>query len=119
MKTQHTPGPWECGQHTGKPKDKNLGLGWYVNAKDNGSTRVADCYGYPHASHNARLISSAPDMLRIMTVLGDYAAIGGRLPNCSALMPDSDETIGSAIRDVLAKINGPAFNCGSAAGSKA
>lgn len=54
----------------------------------------------------AELCQAAPGLLRIMTVLGDWVAIGGRLPHSSALMPDSDETIGGAIRDVLAKIDG-------------
>lgn len=79
MKTQHTPAPWDI-----FPKEETLEIGNYgVNAplvRLSATIPTNDWEGWA----NARLISSAPDLLSALEfLLADYIAIDGHVLNAS------------------------------------
>jgi hypothetical protein len=98
----HTPGPWI----TQIPSEDSNGI--FVKVVDAQDVTVADVPQQPYdtwqATDNARLIAAAPELLRIVKTLCEYADVGRLV--CEGANVDYavlDEAIGAA-RDAIATI---------------
>jgi hypothetical protein len=121
--SKHTPGPWkfertktdvEYAKATGQTLADHEGYfrdndgGWFVNgiAKVFYKGEAKKGYGKPdpEGQANARLISSAPELLECAKAVMDMLKKHG--PSIVPHLMDSDENAGQRLRDAIAKAEG-------------